>query len=268
MEEYTKKLGIDVEFKASDAIKALGKEIGSNIKESFSKSLKDFGSQIKSIYNDILSNFKMSLKASINEMSSMLSFSKLSSSQTRDLAFGYGFSSSEAYGYNKAMSLLGFESEEDLFYANTQELKQFRSAFEKYSSYYEELYDSGFFETMQEYQFEMASFRQEMQLQVVKFFMDNKDTIKSGMLAIMQISKTLMSILSWLVNIFGTNTGLEGMTSTDIVNKYSNSNQTNNNTNVNVNNTFNNVAKDDEAWLANAGSMTYQQVIEALKGGN
>ena len=191
----------------------------------------------------------------------------MSNANTRESALQYGFSSSEAYGFEKAKSLLGFDSEEDLFYANTQELQQFRQASEKYSNYYTNLYDSGFFKQLQEYQYEMKDFKQELQMQVIRFFMDNKDTIKSGMQAIMDVAKILMNIFTWLVNVFGGHLGTEGMSSTDIVNQYSNSSNQTNNTNVNVSNTFNNVAKNDETWLANAGSMTYQQVIKAL-GGN
>lgn len=263
--EYSKEIEIAFDFK--DSVKALSQNLTKELKDSFQSGLDSFAKGIKKVYDGIISSFKTSLSDVIDELNNMLDFSKLSNANTRQLALQYGFSSSEAYGFDKAKSLLGFDSEEDLFYANTQELQQFREAFEKYSDYYTNLYDSGFFKQLQEYQYEMADFKQEMQMQVIEFFMDNKDTIKSGMQAIMDIAKLLMKMFGWMVDLFGNRLGLEGMSSTDIVNQYSNSSSRTNNTNVSVSNTFNNVAKNDETWLANAGSMTYQQVIKAL-GGN
>lgn len=222
---------------------------------------KDFKEVVKSAAQEFASVIKSTFRDVISEMKDMLEFSQLSNAQTRELAFNYGFSRSQAYGYSKAMSLVGLESEEDLFYATEQELQQFREAFNKYSNKYEQLYDKGFFEKMQEYQYEMADFKQEMQMEIINFFMNNKETIKAGMIALMDISKAVLQIFSWLLN-----TQNRSIASTsDIINQY-NQTTSSRNSNVNVNNTFNGVAKSDEAWLQNAGSMTYQQVIAALGG--
>lgn len=264
MDSYTKE--IKLEFNAKESIKKIGEELTSTLSTGLQKTMSAIGTDLKNVFNDIVDNFKVSMEDVISEMSDMLDYSQLSSSTTRDLAFGYGFSSSEAYGYEKALSAVGLESEEDLFYANTQELEQFREAFEKYSSQYESLYDSGFFETMQEYQYEMADFKNEMQLEIIEFFMNNKDTIKAGMNAIMDISEVVLKIFGWLVDVFGSDSNTETAAASDIVSQYTNTNT--NNTTVSVSNTFNNVAKEDESWLANAGSMTYEQVITALGGKN
>ena len=110
--------------------KQLSGAIAKDFKEVAKSAAQEFASVIKSTFRDVIS-----------EMKDMLEFSQLSNAQTRELAFNYGFSRSQAYGYSKAMSLVGLESEEDLFYATEQELKQFREAFNKYSNKYEQLYD-------------------------------------------------------------------------------------------------------------------------------
>lgn len=263
MDEYVK--SVTISFDAKDSIVKIGKDIKEAIGGKLKAAMNDIGNQFKDVFNSIVSNFKISMTDVIDEMKSMLEYSQLSSSKTRELAFGYGFSSSEAYGWEKALAAVGLKNEEDLYYANEQEMAQFREAFTKYSTQYSQLYDSGFFKTMQDYQFEMADFKNEMQLEVVKFFMENKEAIKSGMKGIMEISKVILQIFSWLVGVFGRGTQSDLASTSDIVNQYT---QTSNskNTSVSVNNTFNNVAKEDETWLANAGSMTYEQVIQALGG--
>src|SRR5574344_23065 len=262
MDEYTKKVVIN--FDAKESIKKIASDIKQNVGGTLQKEMSKIGKEFKDVFNSIIPNFQMSRTGEVNETKSMPEHSQLSSSKTRELAFGYGFSSSQAYGWEKALKAVGLNSEEDLYYANEQEMAQFREAFTKYSEQYSQLYDSGFFQTMQEYQYEMADFKNEMQLEVVRFFMDNKDSIKNGMKAIMTISEYVLKIFGWLVNIFGQNAQSDLASTTDIVNQYNQS--ASKNTNVAVNNTFNNVAKEDETWLANAGSMTYEQVIQALGG--
>ena len=209
--------------------------------------------------------FEQTIKNAIKELDNMLNYSQLSSSKTRDLAFGYGFSASQAYGWTNALKAVGLESEEDLFYANEQEMAQFREAFEKYSNYYTELYDSGFFEQLQEYQFEMYQFKKDMEMEVIRFFMNNKDTIKSGMKAIVTIASMLAQAFGWLVNLFDRAVNPTTASTADVVSQY---NQTTNSSvvNANVNNTFNGVSATDAAWLSNAGEMAYEQTIKALGG--
>lgn len=223
-----------------------------------SKVKTEFASIGKQFASELTSAIKTAFSDAIEEMKSMLEYSQLSNAATREYAFKYGFSSSEAYGFDKALSAVGLSSEEDLFYANTQELQQFRTAFEKYSNRYQELYDKGFFEQMQEYQFEMADFKNEVTLEIVQFFMDNKDTIKTVMKAIIDVSKFIVQALGWIVDLLN---GPQRATVSEVVTNYRTSN-----TNVSVNNSFTNVAKNDETWLVNAGELTYEQIIQALGG--
>ena len=251
MDEYLKKIGIEFSKASLEQVKKLSDNV-----------IDKFNSTMKSITSDLTSGITQAFSNAIDDIRDMLEYSQLSSSRTRELAFGYGFSSSEAFGYEKALQAVGLESEEDLFYANTQELQQFREAFDKYSKQYSQLYDSGFFKEMQQYQYEMQDFKNEMSLEVVRFFMDNKEEIKSGMKALMQIAEWIVKGFSWLIDFLGG--GSSPGVDSDLVSKYST--VTNSSTNVNVNNTFNGVSKGDETWLANAGEASYEQIIRALGG--
>ena len=178
-DEYKKTFKIVWEWSKDSLIK-----MSEDLDRAISRGLKSSVSWFK---NKFIDAFKGAFKDSISEMKNMLEYSQLSSSHTRDLAFGYGFSSSQAYGFNQALRAVGLKDEEDLFYANTQELTQFRKSFEKYSNYYEDLYNSGFFDTMQDYQFEMQDFKMSLTQEVIQFFVHNKDLIKAGMKGLLEI---------------------------------------------------------------------------------
>ena len=180
-----------------------------------------------------------------DELNEILDFSRISQSGTRNLMLGYGFSSSESYGYSKAMSALGFESDEDLMYANPQEMEMFRNAFTKYTEKYSELYDKGFFDDMLEYQVEMNEFEEDLKLEVVEWLMENKDLIRTGMTALLEMSKGILSIVSFLFNgpdwKFDTSSAIAQ--SSAVINQYKNGG------NITMSNTFNNVTKENQSWI-------------------
>lgn len=267
MNDYTIKMQIKLDKADTQVLEdSVRKGTGTGLKDG----MKDAWGGLKNmIKNDVINlvdtigqSFKNLIRDSINELSSMLEYSQLSNAHTRDLAFGYGLNASQAYGYDKAMSMLGFQSEEDLFYANQQELKQFREAFNKYTAKYEKLYDEGFFETLQEYQFEMEDFKQEMQMTVMEFFMDNKETLKSALKAILTIADWVVKGFGWLIG------SSESAQKADIVSQYNVTNGGNTNANLNVNNTFNNVDSSTSNMLARDLSAEYRNIIKAIGGGN
>ncbi len=202
-----------------------------------------------------------------SELKNQLQYSLLSNQHTRELAFNYGFTASEAYGWDKAAGMLGISNIEDLAYLNPTQQQKFYEVFQKYSDKYASLYDSGFFDTMLDYQIEMEEFKLDMQMEVIEFFMANKDVIKSGMLAIMELTQFTVQALGWLIEHIGgerQRSSYERSTATqNILNNAVSNART---TNVQIDNTFNNVGRNDQTWLANAGQMTYQQIITALEG--
>ena len=256
----------------SNTDNALGKTFGkfmSGTGELFENASKLFSGDFDSL-NDILTSALESLgsllASGFDELENILNFSQLSDANTRDLMMRYGFSNSEAYGYTKAMSTLGFESEEDLMYANQQELELFRKSFEKYSGKYNELYDSGMFSSMQEFNTQMEEFKEDVKLEVVDFFMNNQDTIRAAMKGIISLAEfaitALGKIVQWLNPDARMSDSQKAANTASIISNYSNINS---GTNVSIDNTFNNVAKSDQTWLAHAGQLTYEQIIKALQ---
>ena len=65
----------------------------------------------------------------------------------------------------------------------------------KYTEKYNELYDSGMFDTLEEYNVEMEEFKEDLKLEVVSFFVENKDTIKWAMNALIDMSEFVISTL-------------------------------------------------------------------------
>ena len=259
-----------------DALSETDNELGktfskfmSGTGELFENASKLFSGDFDSL-NDILTSALESLgsllASGFDELENILNFSQLSDANTRDLMMRYGFSNSEAYGYTKAMGALGFESEEDLMYANQQELELFRKSFEKYSGKYNELYNSGMFDSMQEFNTQMEEFKEDVKLEVVDFFMNNQDTIRAAMKGIISLAEfaitALGKIVQWLNPDARTSDSQKAANTASIISNYSNINS---GTNVSIDNTFNNVAKSDQTWLAHAGQLTYEQIIKALQ---
>lgn len=215
--------------------------------------------ELKGVLDSALSGLKGIFVDAWDELKNILSFSRLSNQETRDLMFTYGFDSSQAYGFDKASSLMGIRSEEDLMYMTPDQSDRFRELMSNYTEKYSKLYDTGFFNTLEDFQYEMAEFKDEITMEVVQFFMDNKDTIKDGMIAIMKLADFTIDSLGWLVNFFG------GRSTISASARAQNTTQIIDNArSVNVNNTFNEVAQKDRSWLANEVQNAYEQVLKSL----
>lgn len=136
------------------------------------------------------------------EFKSIMQSSFMTNRTTRENMFAYGMSAAESYGFEQAKSMLGIQSEEDLWYMNQQQREQFQQIMTTYAEKYNELADSGFFETMLDYEIEMQEFKKDVQLSIVEFIMGNKETIKTFMKLSIQFLKTIMEGVNWLVDKF------------------------------------------------------------------
>ena len=110
-----------------------------------------------------------------------------------------------------------------------------------------------------DFQYEMEDMKQELMTEVIGFFMDNKDTIKTAMEWMIKLAEIGIEGFGWIMEWFGG--GREQASSSDIIRNYSTNNHS---TSVKIDNTFNGVNSSDQGWLANAGQMTYEQIIKAL----
>ena len=283
MDNYTKE--VEIKIKANkESVEKTKNTFKMMFKEGFEKGIGDFfsvnkdvsfGEQLgKALGKGIFNGFKDGIEAlgdlldkSLAELKRMSTFSSLSQSDYRDLAFQYGFTGSEAYGYTTAQKITGIGSMEDYLYAKPWEQKKFQEVMMKYAEKYSQLEESGFFDKYREFQMQIMDLKQNLLTDVVQFFVDNKDTIKKAMTDITNLSlfaiKALSSILSFLH--IGESSTKETLASTsDIINNWG---ARNTSTQVKIDNTFNNVAREDQSWLENAGQQTYMQVVQYLNQG-
>lgn len=190
--------------------KELEKQFGQYFKEGgeiFSDRFKDIMKvQVLNKMEDLAKSFLQGIanvfKDAWGELKNIMQSSFMTNSTTRENMFNYGFSAAESYGFEQAKSMLGISSEEDLWYMNDMQRQKFQEVMTKYAEKYNKLSDSGFFDTMLEYQIEMEEFKKDVQLELVQFFVDNKDTIKTFMKLSMDFLKVIMQGVTWLVEHF------------------------------------------------------------------
>lgn len=197
------------------------KELGQSINRAFTGGAKYLQNALGLSWMSL----KTILDNSLAELNNMLQSSLLTNAKTRENVFTYGMSGAESYGFEKAKGLLGIQNDSDLMYMNSQQSKLFQESMKKYADKYSELYDKGYFEEMLEFQVEMDMFRQDVQLALIRMFLDNKETIISGFNALMDIAQKVTSILNWIG-------GRQSATASEVLNNYSTKN-------VSVDTTFN-----------------------------
>lgn len=156
--------------------------------------------KLASIGQSILTGLKNIFTDAWAEMKSMMSAGLLTNAATRENVFGYGMSASESYGFEQAKSMLGISSEEDLWYMNEQQSQKFQEIMSRYAQKYEELSDRGFFDKLLDFQIESQEFQLDMKMEVIEFFMDNKDTIMRSFEIMMWGMETIVNLLD---GIFG-----------------------------------------------------------------
>lgn len=161
--------------------------------------------QVVNKLSDIAKSFLRSIanvfKEAWQELGNMVNQSFLTNSTYRNNAFTYGMSASESYGFEQTKSMMGL-SEDDLYYMNDYQQEKFREIMTKYAERYEKLYDSGFFEKYLDFQIEMQEFKQDMEMEIIEFFMDNKDTIKDFMKLTMDAMEFLVDAVGALLDFF------------------------------------------------------------------
>ena len=149
---------------------------------------------------------------------------------------------------------------------NDTQKSKFQEIMTKYSEKYEQLYDSGFFDKYLQFQIEMEEFKLDMQMEIIEFFMENKNTIKKFMELSMSAMEFIVNALGWLMDFFGgseqTSDEEKLANINDIIGSYTSNNGVINQTFSN-NNTFNGTTDSQkQAYL----DMLNAQMVEAKKG--
>lgn len=264
----------------TDTLKQLNKEFEQNKEEKIKQELVDFFKKgggfekmaLKAFFDAgkaIANYFKEQFKAALKEALEMASYSLMTTTKyNRDAwqnMMQYGLTGQESYAFSKAKSAIGVQSDEEFYQAMmSPSLQQaFKEYFDTYKKAYEE--DIEFATNVQEYQKAMEDFNREMQLELLGFLSDNKDIIQQVMKVALTFMDAVLDALGWMLDYFGEEKQRSeterASTISDIIGNYTTST---NNTNISIDNTFNNVGKEDQTWLSNAGSMTYEQIIKAL----
>lgn len=133
----------------------------------------------------------------LQEMASYSSSTYMFNQKKIDDAFNYGFNSAQSYAYNKVSGMTGWDVENLLTYGDEHQQKKFVEMMTKYAERYTDLEQSGFFDTLNDFQIEMLDMKEEFTYEVAEFFVDNKDTIK-------QFMKTGLSFMEFMVKAVAT----------------------------------------------------------------
>lgn len=234
-------------------------------KESVSAHAVDkLGKIVKKGFDSVLTSFKEAW----TDLRELVGYSKLSTRSVREQMFSYGFTFAENYAFDKTMGLLGLSDVEDLWYLNQQEQSKFMEKFGEYSDRYTQLYDQGFFEEMEQYDWEMQEFKEDLKYSFMQWFVDNRDIIKSGMEAIMTIAKWVLKAFGWIFGGSGTVSESEkAAKNAEILNTYGNHYGNVSNVSVDVGGVTNNYARPGvDTSATNPAEMTYRQILQVLNG--
>lgn len=224
----------------------LGKMTRGMIKQGF----KQGASILQSTFNIAWDSFANLMKDVLDEMETIMQSSLLTSSKTRGNAFKYGMSGAESYGFETAKDLLDI-SDEDLMYMNPQQSELFRKAMKKYADKYTQLYESGFYQQMLEFQVERQAFQKDIELEFIRILMENKETIMSAM-------RGILVIMEKIIQIAGLIGGRNTATASEVVSNYSSKN-------IKVDTTFNMTGQMTRQDLINAGEMTAEAIVSQIE---
>lgn len=219
-------------------------------------------------YDDVLENIASTIRGAWDAMNDLLGYSQLTNDNTLQL-MEKGLTGAEAYAYDQANKLIGIRDFiEDGWRMSDQQRDAWLEEFAEEQAKYTRLYDSGYFEELQQFQWEAKEFRQDVQYEFMKIFMDNKDTIVQFFhYAIEFMEWTVKAVGKLLGNLFRTESSDFERSSkvSDVIQQYTGETK---NTAVTVDNTFNfqGSMTDNKPALEKVGQLTYEQVIRALGG--
>lgn len=235
------------------------------IKDKLSNMLKSIGDALTDFLKD---TFEAAKERVLDMASYDLENSLFTNSSAREQALKYGIADpAQNYALSQVMSELGMSSEEDLMFMNPAQQEKFAERMGYWSSKYTELANKDFFRTVQEFQLEWSEFKYGMELGMIEFFMQNKDTIKQVMEAGIQFMEGTLKLLGSILDFLqiSRSDSQRNAASMEIVRNYIGGTKM---TNVNINNTLNPSSQvlTDKQMLSQAGQLSYAQLIEALKG--
>lgn len=260
--DTTDDLNVAKEKEELEAIQKLGQHAGKKLISIF----ESIGKKISDFIGDM---FDKALEKLDDIAGYDLQNTTVFNQEALSLATDYGLTGSDAYAAQKASEQLGYGSVDtlidNLWNMNDKQREQFNEYMQMYRQSYEN--DKELATNYQQFKFEWQKFQEELQMDLLEWFSNNKDTIKSAMELLISFMKSTLEMLSTIASVFGNETERSDIAktsaTTDIINSYKNSNTSN----VSVSNTFNvsGGMNQSNSELKNAGSTIYKQIMKAFE---
>ena len=201
----------------------------------------------------------------LEKVQDVVDYSRLSNPAVREQAFEFGFSPAENYAYTQTMDVMGLSSFEDLYFLTENQWKRFNDNFEKFSKRYSNLYDGGFFESIEDYNYRLAEWEEEMKYEFLEFFVNNKELIMGGLDVLTELLGYVTAATRWLLG--GDSQDLDerkrARRVAEIINTQNGS--TTKNTIVTFSPVFNGVGSETKASLDTSLSLVKEQILLALE---
>lgn len=211
-----------------------------------------------------LKKLKEIVDDSVDELHNVVDYSRLSNKDVREQAFEFGFSPAENYAYSKAMDVMGLSGFEDLYFLTENQWKRFNENFEKFQERYTRLYDEGFFDAVEDFNYQMAEWEEDLKYTFLQFVVDNKEDVMDLLDLVENILETTVKMTSWW---FGESAGAKRRRRASEVAEIigTGNSTTTKNTTVTFSPVFNGVGSETKASLDTSLSLVKEQILLALE---
>lgn len=200
----------------------------------------------------------------LEKVQDVVDYSRLSNPAVREQAFEFGFSPAENYAYTQTMDVMGLSSFEDLYFLTESQWKRFNDNFEKFQERYTNLYDEGFFDAVEDFNYQIAEWEEEMKYEFLQFLANNKENVIDLLDIGENILESILKITSWLVGEGeGTRRRRRASEVAEIVG--TGNSATTKNTTVTFSPVFNGVGSETKASLDTSLSLVKEQILLALE---
>ena len=201
---------------------------------------------------------------SVDELHNVIDYSRLSNKDVREQAFEFGFSPAENYAYSKAMDVMGLSGFEDLYFLTEKQWTRFNNNFEKFQERYTKLYDEGFFDAVEDFNYQMAEWEEDLKYTFLQFVVDNKEDVMDLLDLVENILETTVKMTSWF---FGESAGAKRRRRASEVAEIvgTGNSTTTKNTTVTFSPVFNGVGSETKASLDTSLSLVKEQILLALE---
>ena len=222
----------------------------------FSKVATKTVNEIKKISAKFLKEFQ--------KVQDLVDYSRLSNQAVREQAFEFGFSPAENYAYTQAMDVMGLSSFEDLYFLTENQWTRFNNNFEKFQERYTKLYDEGFFDAVEDFNYQMAEWEEDLKYTFLQFVVDNKEDVMDLLDLVENILETTVKMTSWF---FGESAGAKRRRRASEVAEIvgTGNSTTTKNITVTFSPVFNGVGSETKASLDTSLSLVNEQILLALE---